>query len=150
MNLSPNFTKEEFEFSQTAIRLGIDNSIPVGLIDNAQRTANTMEFIRSALGDRPIRISSGYRSPKLNAAIPGSAKDSAHMRMLACDFTCPPFGSVYKTVSAISEILDDFDQLIYEGTWIHIGLSTGVQRQELLTKTFKNGSVFWHKGLLDL
>lgn len=150
MNLSPHFTKEEFEFSQTAIRLGIDNSIPLALMDNARRTASTMEFIRSALGNRPTRVSSGYRSPKLNAVIPGSAKDSDHQKMLACDFTCPSFGSVYKTVDAISHILDDFDQLIYEGTWIHVGLGDGRQRRELLTKSFKNGHVSWHKGLLDL
>lgn len=150
MNLSPHFTKEEFEFSQTAIRLGIDNSIPPALMENVKRTASTMEFIRSALGNRPIRVSSGYRSPKLNAAISGSAKDSAHMRALACDFTCQSFGTVYKTVDAISHILDDFDQLIYEGTWIHLGLSDGEQRQQLLTKSFKNGHVSWHKGLLDL
>ena len=147
MNLSPHFTREEFEFSQTAVRLGIDNRIPSELIDNAKRTADTMELIRSVLANKPVRISSGYRCLKLNTAI-GGAKASAHMQALACDFTCPSFGSVYQTVEVLASILENYDQLIYEGTWIHIGLSVGHPRREILTATFPGGVVHYQHGLI--
>lgn len=148
--LSKHFSREEFEFSQTAVRLGIDNTIPESLLDNAKRTAEIMEIIRAGLGGRPIKVSSGYRGVKLNAVIPNSSKTSAHTLALACDFTCASFGSVYDTTEAVSHILDDFDQLIYEfGRWVHIGLSEGHQRKEIITATFNNGRVFYHKGLLS-
>lgn len=150
MNLSPHFTREEFEFSQTAVRLGVDNRIPPELIENAKRTAETMEMVRAALGNRPIRVSSGYRSTALNTAIHG-AKSSAHMQALACDFTCPTYGSVYQTAEVLASILENYDQLIYEfGRWIHIGLSDGFPRREILTATFERGRgrPTYHKGLI--
>jgi zinc D-Ala-D-Ala carboxypeptidase len=146
MNLSQHFTREEFEFSQTAARMGIDNIIPPELMENAKRTAHTMELVRSVLGNRPIRISSGYRAPELNSVIRGSA-GSAHMQAMACDFTCPSYGTVYQTVETLAAILDDYDQLIYEGKWIHIGLSEGHPRREILTATFPKGKVHYQKGL---
>lgn len=147
MKLSPHFTREEFEFSQTAIRLGIDNTIPPELMDNAKRMAETMEYVRTVLGNRPIRVSSGYRVPALNKAIGGS-KTSAHMKALACDFTCTSYGSVFETAEVLAAILEDYDQLIYEGTWIHLGLSVGHPRREILTATFPGGKVQYHNGLI--
>lgn len=147
MKLSDHFHLHEFEISQTATRLGIDNAIPHELMENAKRMAQTMEMVRSILGNRPIIVSSGYRSPGLNTAIHGS-KSSAHMQALACDFTCPTFGTVYQTAELLASILDDYDQLIYEGTWIHIGLRDGHPRRELLTATFPNGKVHYQSGLI--
>lgn len=153
MKLSPHFTREEFEFSQTAIRLGLDNTIPPDLMDNAKRTAETLEFIRAILGNRPITVSSGYRSPAVNKAIGGSAT-SAHMLALACDFICPTYGSVYQTAEVLASVLDDYDQLILEfatpggGGWIHIGLSTTPQRQEVLTAVKENGKTKYLHGLV--
>jgi uncharacterized protein YcbK (DUF882 family) len=45
---------------------------------------NQLELIRSALGDKPITIISGYRSLDYNNAIKGSKK-SQHMEGLAAD-----------------------------------------------------------------
>ena len=117
-------------------------------MENGKRTAETMELVRAALGNRPIRVSSGYRSPALNSAIRGS-KSSAHMQALACDFTCPTYGSVYQTAEVLASILDDYDQLIYEGTWIHIGLSIRHPRREILTATFPDGKIHYHIGLVN-
>lgn len=148
MKISPNFTLEEFTFSQTAVRAGIDNSLPPSLMPNLVRLADTMELVRSILGNRPIRVSSGYRCQELNKAI-GGAVASAHMEALACDFTCPSFGTIHHTAETIASILEHFDQLIYEGTWVHIGLSTGYGRRELLTATFPHGKAIYQKGLVN-
>src|SRR5574343_627287 len=91
MQLTEHFTLEEFQFSDTAVRKGIDNSVPQDLLDNVTLTAMGMERVRSILG-KPIKVTSGYRGPKLNAAI-GGAKSSAHMSGLACDFTCESYGT---------------------------------------------------------
>ena len=79
MNLSKNFTLAEFTDSDTAMRRGIDNTLPADLLPIARTTTAMLERIRTALGDKPIIITSGYRCPELNAAI-GSARSSDHVK----------------------------------------------------------------------
>jgi len=62
--LTPHFTLEEFTFSQTAARKGIDNTPHEGILDNLCILANGMENVRSLL-NAPIYVSSGYRCPDL-------------------------------------------------------------------------------------
>lgn len=69
MQLSNHFTLEEFTHSQTAARLGIGNQVPAQVMPALQRTAEGLEGVRMRLGNRPLVISSGYRSPALNTAI---------------------------------------------------------------------------------
>ena len=133
--LSPNFSLDEFIFSQTAARLGIDNTPDARILKNLQRLATTLEQVRGALGNLPILISSGYRSPTLNRAI-GGAPNSAHMDGLAVDFTCPRFGSVLATARAVARSNILFDQVILEyGRWVHLAIAedTEVARGELLS-----------------
>ena len=133
-NLSPNFTLEELTISQTAAREGIDNTPGKDERRNLRTLARFLEQVRSELGDQPIVINSGYRSPALNAAIKGS-KTSAHMKGLAADLIVPSHGTVLQTAKAIAASGLPFDQLIYEMSWIHIGLPSDGQtpRQELLS-----------------
>jgi zinc D-Ala-D-Ala carboxypeptidase len=136
-NLTPHFTLEEFTDSQTAARKGINNVPPVGSPErrNLQRTAEVMERVRTILGDKPILISSGYRSPAVNAAVGGS-KSSAHMSALAIDFSCPGFGTPLAICRKLHPEMKDLgvDQLIHEfGTWVHLGLTGGAARHMALT-----------------
>jgi hypothetical protein len=122
-NLSEHFTLDEFTLSQTAARLGLDNSPDAEALKNLKRLAESLEEVRSALGNVPILISSGYRSPTVNKAV-GGAANSAHMSGLAVDFTAPQFGSVLATAKAIAKSGIEFDQVIFEyGRWVHLGLS---------------------------
>ena len=136
-SLTEHFTLEEFIDSQTAARKGLNNVPALGSPERANltRTAETMEKVRALLGDRPILISSGYRSPQVNAAVGGS-KSSAHMSGLAVDFSCPGFG----TPKAICKKLEPHmkalgvDQLIHEyDTWVHLGLTQGAPRHMAMT-----------------
>ena len=127
--LTEHFTLEELVFSQIAARRGIDNTPTPTIIENLRTTAAVLERVRTLLGDKPIRVSSGYRCPALNAAVGGSV-NSAHMQGLAVDFTCAGYGSVYEVASAIASSNLEFDQLIYEfGTWVHLGLRVGPGRR---------------------
>ena len=117
---SPHFSIEELTFSETAARKGIDNTPSDDVLDNLYKTAMEMENVRELLNNNPILISSGYRCLELNELL-GSKPTSAHIRGLACDFTCPKFGDPDDIVDAIfkSDIL--YDQIILEfDKWVHI------------------------------
>lgn len=135
--LTPHFTLEEFTDSQTAARKGIHN-VPVhGSPEhkNLKRTAEVMERVRTILGDRPILISSGYRSSKVNRVVGGS-KHSAHIHGLAVDFSCPEFGTPINICHALEPNMAELgiDQLIHEfNTWVHLGLSNDEPRKMALT-----------------
>lgn len=135
MTISEHFTLEEFCFSETAARLGLDNTPTSIVTTNLFLVAAVMERIRTLLGDKPIVVHSGYRAPKVNKTI-GGVETSAHCRGLACDFVCPAYGTPLEVASTILEANIDYDQLILEYGWVHIGLAQeGVPfRREALTK----------------
>jgi hypothetical protein len=143
MQLSPNFTLVEFTMSQTASRRGINNMPPDGALDNLRRLAAILEDVRQLLG-RPITITSGYRSPSLNAVVGGS-QNSAHQHGLAADFIAPPL-TPFEVAQSISKSMIMFDQLIYEYDWVHFAISgpTATMRRQVLTRS-KAGS--YREGL---
>ena len=134
MNLSPHFTLQEFTASETAARLGIDNTLPADLTANAIAVCtNIAEPARSGVGR--LHVNSGYRCPSLNAAI-GGAKNSQHMRAEAMDLI--PLDPGVRVVDLLSWVYHhlEFDQLIWEfgGAWCHASYSlSGPQRRNVLT-----------------
>lgn len=134
MQLSEHFSVSEFEKSETAVRKGIDNSIPDELMSNAYKTATLMEKVRDLLG-HPITVNSCYRSPRVNKAVGGSTT-SEHMQALACDFVCPEFGTPNDICHAIMDSDIDYGQLIEEGTWVHISVKGRHENENL---TMRNG-----------
>lgn len=135
--LTEHFTLEEFTDSQTAARQGINNVPPANSQErkNIQRTAEVMEKVRTLLNHKPVLISSGYRSPQVNAAVGGS-KTSAHMSGLAVDFSCPGFGTPKHICKHLHShmVALGIDQLIHEyDTWVHLGLSAGDPRHMAMT-----------------
>lgn len=127
------FTYEEMVASQTAARRDIDNEPKdAQTLLNLLSTANHMLDVRELLGNKPIIISSGYRSPKLNKAVGGS-NSSAHTKGWAVDFTCPGFGTPLQVARAIDSSSIKFDQLIHEfDSWVHISFDPQM-RNQLLT-----------------
>ena len=90
MQLSKHFTLEEFEKSQTATRKGITNKAGSGEIKNLTDLCyEVLEPVRAKF-DKPIIITSGYRSPELCEAI-GSKATSQHSKGEAVDFELPIF-----------------------------------------------------------
>lgn len=137
--LSEHFTLEELTASQTAARKGIPNDPPPDVLEALRDTARRMEQVRAVLGDRVISVSSGYRSPRLNKAI-GGAKHSAHLSGHAADFNCYGYGAPLSVCRAIVSSGIPFDQIIEEGTWVHLSFAPAMRRQ-VLTKSPGGGYV---------
>lgn len=142
MNLSPNFTLDEFVISQEAVRRGIDNTPPEEIITRLSALCmNILEPVRRALG--PVAITSGYRCPALNAAIGGSSA-SQHMVGRAADIHVPgrSLEDVYNYI--YRNLL--FDQLIREfppGGWVHVSYDPQRNRKEGLLATRQAGRTLY-------
>ncbi len=127
MMLSPHFSFDEFTASETAARMGIDNTIPRELELYAINTANMLERIREALSAAAgkqvrINVTSGYRCLSLNRQI-GSSDTSDHVRAQAADIKAPDFGSAYKLAKFLADRIEmlGIGQVIYEyQAWVHV------------------------------
>lgn len=131
--LTPHFTLEEM----TATSHGPNAPPPEVVTILGTVTASGMEQVRSLLGDRPIHVNSGYRCPAVNAAV-GGVPTSAHLTGYACDFVCPGFGTPLEICDTLSTAPLKWDQIIQEGTWVHISFAP-TMRQEVLTKDAHGG-----------
>ena len=125
--LSEHFTLQEATISQTASMLGIDNSPDDKLLLEMMQTAQFMEEIRKALGERPITVTSWYRCPDLERAItgiaPGHLLTGHHPKGAAVDFICPGYGTPLDICLHLKNQADrlGIGQLIYEyRKWVHI------------------------------
>ena len=143
--MTEHFSLDELTASQEATRHGINNKPSEKVVENLRMLAALLEQVRELLGGGAIRISSGFRSLVLNRHI-GSNDTSAHVRGWAADFTCPSFGTPLEVAKKIAGSNLKFDQMIYEGTWIHISCDPKNRRQ-LLTATFKGGKAFYTTGI---
>ena len=150
MKLSPHFTLDEFTFSQTAARHDINNNPTGPVMDNLRRLATFMESVRVTLGNNPIHISSGYRSPPLNARV-GGAYNSAHMVGRAVDFVCPGYGTPLEVCQRLSDAGVPFDKLILEaGRWVHLQIAEwdAKPRRQVLNAKFDRRLARYNEGLL--
>lgn len=129
--LSTHFSMAEATISQTAARNGWDNTPPPEVVKNMLIGAQHMEKLRAVLG-HPIILSSVYRSPRLNRAVKG-AKESSHIYGWGWDWICPGFGTPLEICRKIIFSAIPFDQLIEEGTWVHISFDPRM-REQVLTK----------------
>ena len=144
MNLSEHFTLDEALFSSTAARLSISNDPDTNQIFAMKIAATGMEQVRSLL-NQPIHVDSWFRCPELNEKV-GGAKDSAHMQGYAVDFICPAARAPAAIVQAIAISSIQFDQLIQEGTWVHISFDP-LLRRRMLTAHFGPGGTTYTKGV---
>ena len=149
MQLSKHFKLEEFTKSQTAARKGIDNTPPEDIIPKLTFLCNQiLEPLREKI-DKAIIITSGYRSPELSLAI-GSSQKSQHCKGEAVDIEALGMSTLSLAEMIINHF--PFDQCILEcykkgdmnSGWVHVSLTSGENRGEVLTFDGKQ----YHKGLL--
>ena len=82
MNLSEHFSLDEATYSETAIRMHINNQPDERQLENMKSAANQLEAVRNVTG--ALRVNSWLRLPDVNVAVGGS-KVSSHMDGWAID-----------------------------------------------------------------
>ena len=131
MNLTKNFTLDEFTLSQTAIRNGIENSPNSDIIKNIKvLCVNVLQPLRNKLKE-PIVITSGYRSEMLNRIIDGS-NESQHCKGEAADIIVPGMQAC-ELFAFILKSNIKYDQVILEfNRWVHISFKQRSNRYRAL------------------
>ena len=136
MRLSPHFTLEEMVKSQTALRMGLDNSPGP---DQFEALVSLCEFALEPIRnhyERPVIVSSGFRALAVNKAI-GSRRTSQHTKGQAADIEIPGLDNLELYYWAAANL--DFDQLILEyysgepsSGWVHVSYVGSENRGQTL------------------
>jgi zinc D-Ala-D-Ala carboxypeptidase len=140
--ISEHVSYSEAIKSQTGIRMQIDNTPNEDQLKAMKLVAEKIfEPVRKAM-NRPVFISSFFRSPILNQAI-GGAKDSQHSKGEAIDIDVDGFNN--EIFHFIKNNLV-WDQLIWEygdtnePDWVHVSYKEGGNRKQVLRVT-KTGTI---------
>lgn len=132
LQLTPHFNLKEF------LHNGSDEGLTPGIVENIRKLANKLEWVREKLGNKPLRITSGFRSWKHHLEIYEALarasgkpldknkvpKGSYHLSGLAVDFMVVGMES-----SGARKILDPiWDGGMEKGT-PHVHLDLGPKRR---------------------
>ena len=128
--ISRNFSYSEFENSDTAKRLHINNAITDWEVrDNIKALVeNVLQPLRDSWGG-PIFINSGYRCKELNEAV-GGVETSQHVLGMAADCGCT---DPYAMAKLLLRMKLPFDQAILYPDFLHLSYrDDGENRGQLL------------------
>lgn len=137
---------KELLFSETATRLGIDNTPTDQILINLQTLIyEVINPIINQFGD--IKITSGYRSPALCKAI-GSSVTSQHTKGEAVDFVIPNISNQEVSLWIVKNL--EFDQCILEfwkpeeanSGWVHCSYSKTNRKMYLRAYKSNNRTVY--------
>lgn len=99
-------------------------------INSGKRLSKLLGTVREILGEKPIKINSGFRNDKLNKAVKSISTKSKHLYFEACDFT-PKNMTVKEAFDKLHQAhkegkLPDLRQVLEEGSWLHLEVSMSV------------------------
>ena len=137
MQLSEHFSYAELTKSTTASRKGISNAPSKEHAANLVTLCNeVLEPLRKLYG-RPIRISSGYRSPALNKLVGGSLA-SHHCLGMAVDIDQGSFAenmkifNLLKAYGSFTQLIFEFGNLEDGPDWVHVSYDKDELNREIL------------------
>jgi hypothetical protein len=152
MNLSPNFTLKELTRSDTATRLGLDNTPNDEALENLKLLCEkVLQPVRDHFG-KSVTVNSGYRSPESNAAVGGS-KTSDHCKGQACDLEIDGIPNPELAQWIMDNL--DYTQLILEfytqgqpnSGWVHVSYDPNNLKKQELTAVKVAGKTQYLQGL---
>lgn len=152
MNLSPNFTLKELTKSDTATRLGLDNTPNDEALENLKLLCEkVLQPVRDHFG-KSVTVNSGYRSPESNAAVGGS-KTSDHCKGQACDLEIDGIPNPELAQWIMDNL--DYTQLILEfytqgqpnSGWVHVSYDPNNLKKQELTAVKVAGKTQYLQGL---
>jgi hypothetical protein len=152
MNLSANFSLKELTKSDTATRLGIDNTPNQETIDNLKMLCEkVLQPVREHFG-KSVTVNSGYRSPESNAAVGGS-KTSDHCKGMAADIEIAGVPNaelaqwIMNNLDYTQLILEFYTQGIPDSGWVHVSYDPKNLKKQELTAVKVAGKTQYLQGL---
>jgi zinc D-Ala-D-Ala carboxypeptidase len=144
--LTKHVSIKEVSKSDTAIRLGIDNTPTGKHLENIKLLCEKVFEPVREWAKVPIKLSSVYRSEKLNKAVKGSST-SQHCANDGAAMDIDNDGSTVtnKMIFDYVKANIDFDQMIWEfgnesnPDWVHISYKAKGNRKQILKAVKQNG-----------
>ena len=140
-HLTKNFTLEELVYSDTARKYNIDNTPTQQVITNLTNLCKyVLQPLRDYLG-KPIKVTSGYRSPKVNAFVGGAVDSQGRPKSQHCVGQAADIQISGMTPKQVCDTIDKlvkegkirpYDQLIEEfgpGGWCHVSFNISQARR---------------------
>ena len=153
MNLTKNFSLNELTQSETALRKGLNNVPTQAIIDSLQTLAvNVLQPIRDHYG-KGVKVSSGYRSPEVNAAVGGS-KVSDHCKGQAADIEIPGLPNmelatyIKYNLKFTQLILEFYTPGVVDSGWVHVSYNPDNLKCQVMTAVMKDGKTVYLPGLV--
>jgi len=152
MNLSANFSLKELTKSDTATRLGIDNTPNEETIDNLKMLCEkVLQPVRDHFG-KSVTVNSGYRSSETNQATGGS-KSSDHVKGQAADIEIAGVANadlaqwIMDNLDYTQLILEFYTQGIPDSGWVHVSYDPNNLKKQELTAVKVAGKTQYLQGL---
>ena len=155
MNLSANFTLKELTKSDTATRLGIDNTPDEAVIENLKLLCeNVLQPVRDHFG-KSVTVNSGYRSPELNSSpAVGGSKTSDHCKGMAADIEIEGISNpdlahwIMENCDYTKLILEFYTQGQPNSGWVHVSFDLNSLKMQELTAVKVAGKTTYLNGLV--
>jgi len=153
MNLSANFSLHELTKSETALRMGFDNSPDDEATENLRLLCEkVLQPVRDHFG-KGVKVNSAYRSPESNAAVGGS-KTSDHCKGMAADIEIPGVANaelaqwIMDNLEYTQLILEFYTPGIPDSGWVHVSFDQSNLKNQELTATKVAGKTTYLPGLV--
>ena len=153
MNLSANLTLKELPRSDTATRLGLDNTPDEQALENLKTLCEmVLQPVRDHYG-KSVTVNSAYRSPESNAAVNGS-KSSDHCKGMAADIEIVGVANadlaqwIMDNLEYTQLILEFYTPGIPDSGWVHVSYDPNNLKKQELTATKVAGKTTYLNGLV--
>jgi zinc D-Ala-D-Ala carboxypeptidase len=151
--LSANFSLHELTKSETALRMGFDNT-PGDAETEALRLLceKVLQPVRDHYG-KGVKVNSGFRSPESNAAVGGS-KTSDHCKGQAADIEIPGVPNaelaqwIMDNLEYTQLILEFYTPGIPDSGWVHVSYDPDNLKKQELTAMKVAGKTQYVPGLV--
>ena len=153
MNLTANFSLHELSKSETALRMGFDNTPDEEATENLRLLCEkVLQPVRDHYG-KGVKVNSAYRSPESNAAVGGS-KTSDHCKGMAADIEIPGVANadlaqfIMDNLNYTQLILEFYTPGIPDSGWVHVSYDPNNLKKQELTATKVAGKTQYLPGLV--